>query len=305
MATLRGLRQLALGAAVVGVAVPRLRRRLGISPIAASALAWQAPFALAVARPRSPARDAALYALQMFAYLTHYELPADDVESLRGRLHVRYPIRADRVLGLGRLPTVRLQRALGRPGRVLPQDIALACVHWAWYFVPHGTVVYILVRHRDHFPRSACLTAAVFDLGLIVYWAVPTAPPWWAAQEDYTEPIRRIMVESGERVWGRLWRPLYDSLAGNPFAAMPSLHFATSVMAARLLSDVGRGPGALGWGYASALGFGLVYLGEHYVVDLVAGLALAEGVRRLSPLAEPAVRAVARTVQALEPRVGT
>jgi membrane-associated phospholipid phosphatase len=30
-----------------------------------------------------------------------------------------------------------------------------------------------------------------------------------------------------------------------------------------------------GWGYALALAFALVYLGEHYVVDLVAGLALA------------------------------
>ena len=102
------------------------------------------------------------------------------------------------------------------------------------------------------------------------------------------EPVRRIMVEAGERFWGRLWRPLYDSLEGNPFAAMPSLHFGTSVMAARVLSDVGRGPGALGWAYALTLGFGLVYLGEHYVVDLAAGLALAETVRRLEPARGPA-----------------
>ena len=51
----------------------------------------------------------------------------------------------------------------------------------------------------------------------------------------------------GERFWKRLWRPLYDGLEGNPFAAMPSLHFGTSVMAARVLSEVGRGTGALGW----------------------------------------------------------
>jgi membrane-associated phospholipid phosphatase len=82
---------------------------------------------------------------------------------------------------------------------------------------------------------------------------------------------------------------------------MPSLHFATSVMAAHVLSDVGRGPGALGWTYAGTLGFALVYLGEHYVVDLIAGLALAETVRRGAPAAEPAVRAIAGVVRRLEP----
>ena len=43
---------------------------------------------------------------------------------------------------------------------------------------------------------------------------------------------------------------------------MPSLHFGTSVMAARLLSQVGPGHAAAGWAYALSLGFGLVYLGE-------------------------------------------
>ena len=115
-------------------------------------------------------------------------------------------------------------------------------------------------------------------------------------------PVRRIMAEAGERFWGHRWRLLYDSLAGNPFAAMPSLHFATSVMAAHVLSDTGPTAGALGWAYALTLGFGLVYLGEHYVVDLLAGLALAEGVRRLAPLAEPAFSAVGSALGRLEPR---
>ena len=60
---------------------------------------------------------------------------------------------------------------------------------------------------------------------------------------------------------------------------MPSLHFATSVMAAHVLADTGPVGGAVGWTYALTLGLALVYLGEHYLVDLLAGLALTEGVR--------------------------
>ena len=87
------------------------------------------------------------------------------------------------------------------------------------------------------------------------------------------------MVEVGEETWGRPGREMYEALGGNPWAAMPSLHFATSVMAALSLSEAGKVEGALGWAYALTLGFALVYLGEHYVTDLIAGAALVAAVR--------------------------
>jgi membrane-associated phospholipid phosphatase len=231
-------------------------------------------------------------------------MPDDDPDALLRRLKVTYPIRCDRVLGGGTLPTTRLQRALGREGEVRPLDFALSAVHWSWFLVPHGTLGYIMLRHREKFPRSAVLMAACFDLGCVVYWLVPTAPPWYAGANGQMPPVRRIMAEAGERFWKRLWHPLYHSLQGNPFAAMPSLHFGTSVMAARILSQAGRGPAALGWGYALTLGFGLVYLGEHYLIDLLAGFALAEGIWRVAPRAEPAIRMIAAAVHRLEPRAG-
>jgi membrane-associated phospholipid phosphatase len=297
----RALRTLAWGAVAVGIATPLLRHRLRLRPQVVTALSFQAPVALALATPRTRLRDAGIYALQMWAYYAHYDMPDDDPEALLRRTRVDYPVRADRLIGCGESPTARLQRAFGRPGELRAHDIGLAMVHWAWFVVPHGTVAFLLLRHHDHFVRGAAMTAATFDLGLVVYWAIPTAPPWYAAESGRMAPVRRIMTEAGERVWGRLWRPLYDGLEGNPFAAMPSLHFGTSVMAARVLSEVGRGPGALGWSYALALGFGLVYLGEHYVVDLIAGYALAEVVRRATPPATPAVLRAARAIRRLEP----
>jgi membrane-associated phospholipid phosphatase len=300
----RALRTLAWGAVAVGVAAPLVRHRLKLRPPAVSVLSWQAPVALALAAPRTRLRDAGIYALQMWAYYAQYDMPDDDPDALLRRLKVDYPIRADKMLAGGTCPTVRIQRVLGREGRVLPHDYALSMVHWAWFLVPHGAMAYILWRHPDRFPRSAGLMAACFDLGAVIYWVLPTAPPWWAAANGNMPPVRRIMAEAGELVWGRLWRPLYHSLEGNPFAAMPSLHFGTSVMAARVLSDLGRGPGVLGWAYALTLGFGLVYLGEHYLVDLLAGLGLVEGIRRVAPHVEPALGSVAGLVQRLEPGAG-
>lgn len=265
-------------------------------------LSAQAPVALALATPRTRLRDAGIYALQMWSYYAHYDMPDDEPQRLERRTRVGYPIAIDRALGCGELPTVRLQRALGRPGSLRPHDVALSCVHWSWFFVPHGTMAYILLRHPDRYVGSATRMAAAFDLGALVYWALPTAPPWWAARSGRTAPIRRIMEETGERVWGRAWRHLYDSLEGNPFAAMPSLHFGTSVMAALVLSGVSRRAGAVGWIYASTLGFGLVYLGEHYLIDLIAGFALATGVYRAAPYAAPVIGRIADAIQQLEPR---
>jgi membrane-associated phospholipid phosphatase len=81
---------------------------------------------------------------------------------------------------------------------------------------------------------------------------------------------------------------------------MPSLHFATSVMAALLLAEVGPLAGTLGFAYAGTLGFALVYLGEHYVVDLIAGGALTMAVRRFGPRAGPALARFGRAVAMLE-----
>lgn len=302
------IKALAWGAVGAGIAAPLLRRRLNTPPAATIAVAAAAPIGLAVALPRSRARDIGVCVLQMWAYVAAYEMPNDDPEALELRVHIDYPAVADRALGLGVPPTMRLQRLFAHPGEIQGYEKVLVWAHWIWFAVPHSALLYVLVRRRDQFAKAAVATYAVFDLGAAIYWALPTAPPWYASErgrfdDGETPRIRRMMIEYGAQFWKHRWGPLYSSLAGNPLAAMPSLHFATSITAARVLSRTGRLAGAIGWGYAGTLGLALVYLGEHYVVDLMAGAALAEGVRvAVGPL-EPAGRAFAACVNSLQRRV--
>jgi membrane-associated phospholipid phosphatase len=298
------IRVAAWGVVAVGAAVPLVRRRARIPPPLVTATAASAPLALCVAAPRARARDVAVCALQMWAYVATYQMPNDDPERLRARVRVTYPVRIDRAIGLGDLPGLRLQRALARPGAIGRADQVLVWSHWVWFLVPHLTVAFLLLRRPALFPRGAARMYAVFDIGVIGYWAIPTAPPWYAAEQgvlSQSDPaLRRMMREHGEAFWKAAWAPLYDVLGGNPLAAMPSLHFATSLMAAHLLREAGLLPGAIGWTYAITLGFALVYLGEHYVVDLMAGAALTESIRRLAPRAAPAARALSAGLQRLE-----
>jgi hypothetical protein len=348
----KAIRTAAWGLVAAGAMAPLLRKRLSTPPIVAQTVAFAAPIGLCVAMPRSRTRDVTVCALQMWAYLAAYKAPHDDEIAQEQRVLVDYPIAVDRALGLGQLPTVRLQRRLAR-GQWRLGDRVLVWAHWLWFLVPHGTLVYIMLRHRARFDRSAVMTYAVFDIGAMVYWVLPTAPPWYAAayagrgghfngrlptvdvtngapQEIATRlatsgqvhsevhsdsarrvtfdrgshdiAVRRMMVEYGEFFWKDGWGPLYSVLGGNPLAAMPSLHFATSMMAAQLLSETGPVAGGLAWGYTATLGFALVYLGEHYVVDLLAGAALTTTVRWLGPHAAPALRCFGGAVAAIEAR---
>ena len=106
--------------------------------------------------------------------------------------------------------------------------------------------------------------AATYDLGCALYFAVPTAPPWWAAEQGYIEPaVERVPPRSpprprrrcggswstsARRSGGRAWEPLYDALRRQPVGG-------DAVASLRHLADGGdpprRGragcPGALGW----------------------------------------------------------
>jgi membrane-associated phospholipid phosphatase len=294
----------AAAAVLIGaVALPVIRRRLRLRPAAVLAGAALAPASAAVLWPRARARGAIVCALQMYVYLAAYKMPNDDAAALEARVHVGYPVRADRVLGFGELPTVRLQRALHPDGYFRNSEKVLVWAHWVWFATPHATLAYLYYRDRERFGRAAVMTYAVFDLGVVAYWLAPTAPPWYAANDARAcgepLPVRRLMVEYGESFWRNGWAPLYSVLGGNPLAAMPSLHFATSAMATLLLAESDPVAGLVGGGYAAVLGFALVYLGEHYVVDLLGGLALTLTVRSLEPLARRPVGLIGRAIDRL------
>lgn len=319
----KAIRTAAWGIVAAGVMAPLVRKRVSAPPILTQTIAFAAPVGLCVAVRRSRTRDVAVCCLQMWAYLAAYKTPNDDETAQAGRVLIDYPIAVDRLLGFGQLPTVRLQRRLAR-GQWRLGDRVLVWAHWLWFLVPHGSLVYIMLRRRARFERSALMTYAVFDIGAMVYWILPTAPPWYAAAQAGSGrhfngrmlgpsrgdgrgkghlqeiAVRRMMVEYGKFFWKDGWGPLYSVFGGNPLAAMPSLHFATSMMAAQLLTDTGPLVGALAWSYTATLGFALVYLGEHYVVDLIAGAVLSTAVRRVGPRATPAIANFGRAVAAIE-----
>jgi hypothetical protein len=140
--------------------------------VALQTVAFAAPIGLCIAVRRSRTRDVAVCALQMWAYLAAYKTPHDDEAAQRERVRINYPIVLDRIVGLGDLPTLRLQQVLARwdgdRARWTVLDRILVWTHWMWFAMPHASLAYILVFRRERFSRSAVMTYAVFDLGEIL-----------------------------------------------------------------------------------------------------------------------------------------
>src|SRR6185437_1415057 len=87
----------------------------------------------------------------------------------------------------------------------------------------------------DRFASAAGRLATTFNLTLIAYWLVPTAPPWWVSEKlgRMDGDVRRVMVEVSKWL-KREPNPTQGDheLGANPFAAMPSDHVASGAMTA-------------------------------------------------------------------------
>jgi membrane-associated phospholipid phosphatase len=299
---LRRVRWPLLAALPVSFGLVRKRRSLGLPRAASNALAASAPLTVALALPRNRARKIIVWAVHMWAYKAAFEIPYDRPQFLHRRLRVDPPLRVDTRLGLGTPPGQRLQRALRQKGRVNALDRVLTAAYVLWEAEPHVALALVLARRPERYAAAAARQALTFDLTLLGYWLVPTAPPWWASEKEgrMDGEVQRVTTRVGRDLRNE---PLeQDDVEGsNPWASMPSDHFASALAASFSLREIGPEAGAAGLAYALLLGFCLVYLGEHYVADLLAGAALALAVAGAEPLAAPLGRRVDELWRRLEP----
>jgi hypothetical protein len=167
----------------------------------------------------------------------------------------------------------------------LPANHALAAWHALgqvlsiYYDFAHGVVtlgvlalVYVLAPDGYRRARSALLV--IQAMGLVVFWLVPVAPPRLLPGAGFVD------VVAGSGTWGA-WESGASTLAehANQFASFPSLHVAS---AAWVLHCVFAATTSQTWRTLAGVHVGVtvvivVMTGNHYLPDVVAGAALAEG----------------------------
>jgi membrane-associated phospholipid phosphatase len=190
--------------------------------------------------------------------------------------HIEDLIVAEKTLAFGVVPTVWLQGQLFDPAQIGWVDRAAAYVHWSYFVLPHIFAAHLFLGRRDLFERYVLLFVGVLTTGLVIYFIFPAAPPWAASLTGNLDPTYKVVTEVGSEFNVNLYSRFESSIrSSNPVAAMPSVHMAISFVVLLTAFRVNWILGVLALAYNVAMAFSLVYAGEHYVVDVVAGAVVA------------------------------
>jgi membrane-associated phospholipid phosphatase len=187
-------------------------------------------------------------------------------------------IRVEALLFGRPVPTVWLQSHLWDNAHIHWWDYGTWFVYLTHFFATLVVAAVLWTWAHDRFARFATMVCALALTGFATYVLYPAVPPWLAARHGNLGESNRLIAP----VWHHVPVAHYGSLFekgqnyANNVAAMPSLHAAYALLIAlylwRIVPRSARVPLAL---YPPAMAFALVYSGEHYLVDCIAGWAYA------------------------------
>lgn len=223
-------------------------------------------------------------------------------------------VKVDKFLFFGTEPTVWLQAHLRYPS-VQWYDVLVALCYISFFFLPYVTAAALWLRSRADFYRWALRFVPLSFVAFGFFALMPTAPPWAAARctafQVAGHPNNPPCMGLTTRTDGGLLGQMTDNRPGTPSWIEQiatrglddlHLHFASQVInAGRVSADAVAAVPSLHSGgimlftlfmwprvnrwwrpvlaaYPVFMGFTLVYAGEHYVCDVLAGWLCALGV---------------------------
>ncbi len=278
----RNDRLLLVGLAAYAILLSFLMISRGISVTPDVVVAGFALAALILGRGKLFLRDWIPFIALFFAY----ELMRGYADKFGLPIHVTDIISIEKIIGLGGLPSILVQ-SLHHGGPAAPD--ALAVVSEVFYFLHFplpliiGFLLWIHERrtYYDFVAALIILSMAAF----VTYLLLPVAPPWWADKYGYLTNTGHVMrlSESGfdglKNLFGFSgYFFSYSSVYGmspNEVAAFPSLHAAYPFLAFLFARRAFGKAGFLMLAYTACIWFAVVYLGEHWVVDIIGGVVYA------------------------------
>jgi membrane-associated phospholipid phosphatase len=190
------------------------------------------------------------------------------VGSLNIPPHIQEPINADLSL-FGYLPTVVLQQLY----RSSFLDY-LGAFFYSLHFIAPTVFAFVLWKYSPkNFGKFTLALAIGVYSALVTFLVYPVAPPWIGVNEVYgAGTVVRILFQVDNNMGIPFFRTIYDYISSDSYAAFPSLHamlpwlislFALKIKKIKALPILILPAGV--W-------FSAVYLGEHYVIDIIGGV---------------------------------
>ena len=157
-------------------------------------------------------------------------------------------------------------------------DGGLTLVYYTHFIAAPLTALVLYLRNRLTWISFMRRYVALYLAGLFFYITYPMAPPWMASRDGYIDGNAVIQTDRS-RLVGHRTRALPAGPVASSATRSPRCRRCMPAPLPWWPSSRSRGCAARGGSrsllYPLAMGFMLVYYGEHYVVDIVAGYLLA------------------------------
>jgi membrane-associated phospholipid phosphatase len=142
--------------------------------------------------------------------------------------------------------------------------------YWLSQFAVVGiTLLFVYFRHHERFAGFRNWLIVANLLGLVGYVLMPTAPPRMFPEWGFVDSLAQysaVSHDSGLIAWG-----------SNPYAAMPSLHAMDAFIVGVVMFGLVRSriAKALWLAWPAWVAFTVIATGNHYWLDVAAGVVLA------------------------------
>jgi len=186
-------------------------------------------------------------------------------------VHMLYVIKGEQFL-FGEVPSAALQKALLDPNHFTWFEKTLTIIHGTHFIAFLGVGLLIWLHRRQFFPAFKKAFYAVIFLGVLGYGIIPTAPPWIASKFFGVLPN---LLRFNAEIYNMSIPDITSGFNTNPIAAMPSLHTAFPVLCSFILWKLYRWKAVPFIAYTLTVIFTIIYTGDHYVLDILAGSLLA------------------------------
>lgn len=139
-------------------------------------------------------------------------------------------------------------------------ELGATTVYITWSLVPLTTGIGVLMFRPKDYWRFISFLVLMYCATMPLFALYPLEAPW-----AHDPEVRRFLTETFPGISGK---------DPNPYAAMPSLHVGL-IAAAALWYGLDSVMGRIVFAYAALMSLVVIYGGDHYVADVLAGYAVA------------------------------
>lgn len=207
----------------------------------------------------------------LLLYLS-YEFLRGLVPYVTSHVHIFPMINFDQFV-FGFIPTVKLQNLLYSSLHLHWYDYVAVTLYICHFVTPMIVGYFFWLKDRKFFKKYTFGILGVSYAAFITYIIFPAMPPWMASSYGYIPAIKEVTgVVMSHFLKTNISLPsILSFTGGNPVAAMPSLHAAFPTMIFLFLYKWNKKVGLAFVPYVLGVYFAVIYLGEHYFIDVLVG----------------------------------